>query len=896
MARDRSPALGVLNMSQRLNLSCPRGHRWVIDAEVLLATTHPSSFCPDCGEAGSREVRPDPSAGADLAGELPPPPRPLPAVPIADLTASFRSLGIGTTRRTVTETPATVPGYEILGELGRGGMGVVYQARQVSLDREVALKMVLVGAHAGPDDRARFRAEAEAAAHLKHPNVVQVFEVGEYDGLPFLALELVEGGSLATRLAESPLAAEQAAQLVEILAAAMQNAHRRGVIHRDLKPANVLMTPDGTPKITDFGLAKRLDTESGLTKSGAVMGTPSYMAPEQARGQPRAVGPAADIYALGAILYETLTGRPPFHAATPHETIQQVLTEEPVPPSRLQPRVPRDLETICLKCLQKEPERRYLDAGALAEDLHRFLVRVPISARPIPSWERVAKWAQRRPAVAALISVSVMAAVTLVVMGLAYNARLLRQRNIAETQRDLAKKAQAQAEADFRLALGAVKRFYTDISENRLLTVPGMDQVRIELLRRARDFYEQIARDRPDDPDVQAELGRATFRLAAMIRDAGSVPEGIDLMTQAIAVQERLVSQFPNRLEYRSDLARSYYNLGSLHRSNNHRELGREPWLRSLALREQMVREHPDDFLARRDLAQSLHGLGNYYREEGNQGALAEDAYLRAAAIQDGLSREIPAPAQSTTRRPLTPFVLAPDRVRYDLAFTHLNLAILYRDENRLTEAIASFQKALEIVGRQVREYPERNAARRLLAKTKYELGLAHLATKDFTRAEATWIGARDDQQVLVRDFPNDATYDFDLALTLAGLSVISDAKGRASEAEAARRTAGEIVVRMVKTHPETNAFYLEAAGIYALASAVDTRGLQDPTDRDIFSKECSQHAFSMLAEAERTGYFRTASGLMFLKAWHPLDSLREQDEFRRLLDRASAGVDRDAK
>jgi serine/threonine-protein kinase len=261
-----------------------------------------------------------------------------------------------------------IPGYELLGELGRGGMGVVYKARQVKANRLVALKMILSGGHASEEDLARFRTEAEAVARLQHPGIVQIYEVNEHDGLPYFSMEYVEGGSLEKDLAGAPMPPKAAARLVEQLAQAIQTAHEHQIIHRDLKPANVLLSADGRPKITDFGLAKKLDV-TGKTQTGAVMGTPSYMAPEQASGNSKAIGPPADIYALGAILYECLTGRPPFQAANPVDVILKVIADEPAPPRQLCSNVPGDLEAICLKCLRKESEQRYASAADLAEDL-----------------------------------------------------------------------------------------------------------------------------------------------------------------------------------------------------------------------------------------------------------------------------------------------------------------------------------------------------------------------------------------------------------------------------------------------------------------------------------------------------------------------------------------------
>ncbi len=294
-----------------------------------------------------------------------------------------------------------IPGYEIQELLGRGGMGVVFRARHLRLNRIVALKMALAGGYASPYERERFQREAMAVAGLRHPNVVQIHDVGDSDGRPYYTMEFVDGGSLAERLSGTPMPAYQSALLVATLASAVEAAHKGGIIHRDLKPSNVLLTADGSPKIADFGLARCQDAGATLTLSGARVGTPSYMAPEQARGLTHAVGPGLDIYALGAILYELLTGRPPFRAETAAETERQVLEQEPASPSRLNAKVPTDLETICLKCLEKEPGGRYATAGALADDLRRFLNHEPIRARPMGPLVRLARWGRRNPVLVA---------------------------------------------------------------------------------------------------------------------------------------------------------------------------------------------------------------------------------------------------------------------------------------------------------------------------------------------------------------------------------------------------------------------------------------------------------------------------------------------------------------
>jgi serine/threonine protein kinase len=341
--------------------------------------------CANCGRTVALDRAPAPAAtAADTLTQVPARP---------DAPTLTYAGGPAKPTRNLPGRTATIPGYQIESELGRGGMGVVYLARELSLNRPVALKVLLAGTHAGSRDLARFNAEAEAAAAVRHSNVVEVYAVGQHAGLPYIALELIPGGSLDDRLAAGPLAPAEAARVVLGIARGVQEAHDRGVVHRDLKPSNVLFGPNDQPKVTDFGLAKLGDT--GITTTGAVMGTPAYMAPEQARGDTKASGPPVDVWALGAILYECLTGRPPFLGESAPETLRLVCEADPPPVRRGKARVPKDLETIAAKCLEKDPARRYASAGAVADDLARYLAGEPVVARPRGPVVRLARWVGR---------------------------------------------------------------------------------------------------------------------------------------------------------------------------------------------------------------------------------------------------------------------------------------------------------------------------------------------------------------------------------------------------------------------------------------------------------------------------------------------------------------------
>lgn len=500
-----------------------------------------------------------------------------------------------------------IAGYEFLGLLGRGGMGVVYKARHIELDRLVAVKMLLTGEHADEAELERFRSEAQSVARLQHPNIVQVFDVGQHDGRSYFAQEYVGGGTLKQKLAGQPQPPAEAARLCSTLARAVHAAHQQAVIHRDLKPSNVLLGADGTPKIADFGLARRLQDDSGRTHTGQIVGTPSYMPPEQALGSTRQVSPANDIYALGAILYELVTGRPPFLGETAWDTVNQVIHDEPVSPTRLQPKLSADLETICLKCLSKDPANRYSAADEIAEELERVLAGRPIVARRVSAAARAWKWCRRNRTVASLAALVLVLLITGTVVSTTLAIKANRSAGLAmarlgevRTQRNIAQNALDESElahrrtqrvSDFivealrspepgrngsevtvvELLEEAVRRARSDLRDEpatlallldtigRTYQGLGFPKVAIDLHQEAIDLHATL-----DSEDVGGQVA-AQGSLGVALALAGRVPEAIPLLELTLEVADSDGELSPGlHLELISNLASAYLRVGRI--------------------------------------------------------------------------------------------------------------------------------------------------------------------------------------------------------------------------------------------------------------------------------------------------------------------------------------------
>ena len=879
---------------------------------------------PDNSPTAAFEPRPDPPPGGTFARDL------------TDLDTLGASAAAGS-------GPPAVPGFEIVRELGRGGMGVVYLARQVRLNREVALKMVLAGGHASPTELVRFLAEAEAA---------------------YFALEYCPGGSLAQRLSGTPLPARDAAELVEQVARGVQAAHDRGIVHRDLKPANVLLAGSGvqdsglwesnaasspsapnpdsrllTPKVTDFGLARRADSQAGVTATGAILGSPSYMAPEQARAKSGEIGPRTDVYGLGAVLYECLTGRPPLRAATPMETLMQVLTQEPPAPRLLQPTLPRDLETICLKCLQKDPAKRYAGAAELADDLRRFLDGRPITARPVPWWERAWKAARRHPAVAASLVVVVLAVGAVFAVVGWKNAELRvaldaarRAEQDAMEQRDAAREAAARADRERRqanelrlvaevnretigtlkrnvekaleiseeegkkaqarldTALAAVDRMMVRVAGERWAANPALQQERKAVLEEAIALYRGLLDTESKDPRVRRQTAAVQMQVAALCLALADYPGCRKAAEAAAGLYRGLAAESPKDPAPVRGEADATGLLGFVAVLNADYEGSRLHYERAVELAERAVALDPSSADSLLTLTECLTALGHRYSLQ----APARTAKLHARALEV---------AAGLGEKPGAPFE---HRLAYADAL--VNVAVLDLNRNPPGPGREKLDRAGALFDQLARERPPGARAAERLAQNR-----AHWAV---LQGKALFqAGRRDDglrlfaeglagfDRAAHSDLLRQAGRPAEARKALDAFAAAQDALARdypdlfwMKGIEAVHRSLW--IVERVRggecpdPQAEFDAFlpavlpYQAPTVRYNLACALAQLARVGPADdRDKHAAK----AVAVLNELIDGPFFRQPARVALLEKDADLDPLRDRDDFKRFVERAKA-------
>jgi tetratricopeptide (TPR) repeat protein/tRNA A-37 threonylcarbamoyl transferase component Bud32 len=681
-------------------------------------------------------------------------------------------------------SPRRINDYEILGEIARGGMGVVYKARHRRLNRLVALKMILAGSFAAPAEVARFLREAESIARLDHPNLVPIYEIGEYEGQPFFAMKLIEGEDLSRHIKDFVERPRAAAELLRTIARAVHYAHQRGLLHRDLKPGNILLDKDGQPHVTDFGLAKRVaDIEQAeqptiarpcadtleenpadppLTRTGTAVGTPSYMAPEQALGKQADLTTAADVYSLGAILYELLTGQPPFRARSALETLGEALAREPDRPSVRNPRVSRDLETICLKCLEKEPARRYSSAAALADDLDRYLSGEPIEARPITRAERLVRWVRRQPVIAGLLAALFLS----LSLGLALIAWKWREADANFRAMD---EARQKADANYRA-----------MDTQRALAVKHLAEAQRQKERAEKTLHQvrQIVEDFSIGLGGDGKRDLPGFQL--LRRDA---------LDKSIKYYEELLKEGPSSRELQTDLAMSYFQRGKLQLDLGSPSAARGDYERALEILRRLQRENPADPLPRDKLARTLINYALLQRGEG-QSRQALESYAEAETLLRKLREE----------RPQDP------ELKNALAAVYINKGSILRTEGNLPEATSTLQQAHTLLLELASRHPENLNFQRMLATSHMSLGALHDGKGNQEEALRSFQQALDIQEKLRKGSGKKTSRNVGLDLETAqcyrrvgdGLAAL----GRLPEALPALTESRTILEQLVKENP----------------------------------------------------------------------------------------------
>ncbi len=632
---------------------------------------------------------------------------------------------MGTTPATATVADPVAPGgrfgrFLVRRLIGRGGFGSVFLAFDPLLGREIALKVPHAEALVSPELRERFKREAQASAALDHPNLVSVYEAGEIGPICYLVSAYCPAGNLAEFLTAQnhPISAGDAANLVAQLSEGVQHAHERGVLHRDLKPANVLLMAttesnqgginDFQPKITDFGLAKLLDTESGLTRTGIVVGTPQYMAPEQTTGKDSASGAATDIYSLGVILYEALVGRPPFLAESALETLQQVRELEPVSPRRLRPIIPRDLDTICLKCLQKEPGRRYASAAALADDLHRFLDHKPIAARPVSAMERAVRWSRRHPLTAALavaLSVSLLGGLSAVFWQWG-RAKILAEQNGIE--RDRAEKNYARAKA----VVERLSRLGTEMSGK-----PGMNKTRQAVYEEILSYYTEVLDERSADPRVRRDAAKAALQLAIIRRSLGQYELAEKAFANSSTLYEQLLAEDPANLELRAEQLECWRWHAHLLRTTAGPEAARAEYERAIAGFEALCAEYPNNYRFEALLANTWLNWSSQWPGGTSDGTVK------------GLNKALEIDRRLLNARPNDRVL----RSEYGLILSDLGM-VRFR-QRRMADAEAHFRESVDLLRKVFEEGPTHAGNQLYLARNLERLGTVCMNTNRTSEA-----------------------------------------------------------------------------------------------------------------------------------------------------------------
>ncbi|WP_143544153.1 serine/threonine-protein kinase [Rhodopirellula sp. MGV] len=671
-------------------------------------------------------------------------------------------------------------GYELLGEIARGGMGIVFRARQIEANRIVALKMILSGNLAGAGEIQRFKNEAKAAARLDHPNIVPVFDIGEQDGLHFFSMGFVDGPSLEKLISNERMGDQRSAEFVRTLARAVQYAHSKGIIHRDLKPANILLDEHGNPRITDFGLSKVMHSQTELTGTGQVLGTPAYMSPEQAFGRSNEIAEATDIYSLGAILYEILTGRVPFYSETVIGLLMKVQNETPRPPASVsRVRMSADLDTICMKCLEKNPSDRYSTAQDLADDLDRYLRGEPILARQISPGKRIARWCGKRPLITGL-------AACLIISLLVFGSSTLHFAKTSQQRSSMVESERRQKVENLQIALVAVEQM---VEQAKLLAdVPRKEKKRVELLDKATDFYNRFLQQRPEDRSLQFDAAMVHQSIGNVFRILDQFDRSQQALKASITQLIVLISAEPDNRQYSLALAESYISMALLLKPRDP-----EPAFGAIeqakALYSELMRDQDSDDDSRHLLARVLYNRGVMLSEQGRQ-ELAEPDYQAAIELLGTLVKDA---GGGTSDDSLA------RSYRLDLGRTFNNYGILLKQEKRTEEAKEQIRQAIELHS----DFADIREHRQDVAIFRNNLANTLVTEKQFTDALDVNLLSIESLDELVAQFPRYASLKSELANALNTRGSIKGSQNELGEASEYFGRAESTLQKLTQDFPE---------------------------------------------------------------------------------------------